>query len=182
MWEKRGEMNMTSMYPLIVGAVMLLIVGVVVLVLWKKRALIFAGKEKLMQFYFREDGKCQFRKLEAEETFLVEKKNGRRIAAWKLAYKLLLPFAGYGGIERSNVTVSYARDIIFDPFSLLKDTEKPDKSKSIAKPWIRDVAESQGYTAQQESSRKMALSTQVALLGGTVLLMAIILLIIILVV
>jgi len=169
-------------YPLIVGAVMLLIVGGVVLVLWKKRALIFAGKEKQLQLYFREDGKVQFRMLEVEDTFLVEKKNGQRIAAWKLAYKLLLPFAGYGDIKPGNVTVSYARDIIFDPFKLLKDAEKPDKSKSIAKPWIKDVAESQGYTAQQESSRKIALSTQVALLGGTVLLMAVILLIIVLVV
>ena len=129
--------------------------------------------------YFREDGRFIFQKKEVEDTFLVEKKDGKRIRAWMLSYKLQLPFAGHKDIKPDLVTMAYARDIIFDPFNSLNPSEKPDTTKEIAKPWIRDVAESQAYTAQQDSSRKMALSTVMALLGGSVLIMAVALFIVI---
>jgi len=184
-------------YGMVVIVVILLLVAVVGFVVWKKRAAIFTGKEKRGQLYFREDGKFLFRRLSVEDTFLIEKKNGNRVAAWLLAYQSQIPFAGGGGVKPNNVTISYARDIIFDPFNLLRGSQKPsafdhdaqspkgmpaEGSRAITKPWIRDIAESQTYTAQQESSRRMALTTQMALLGGAVLLMAVALIVIILVV
>lgn len=167
------------MIKLVILIVFILFLGIILFVLWRKKALVFAGKEKRTQLYFREDGKFHFRKLEVEDTFLVEKRNGKRFSAWKLAYKLQLPFAGFKDIKRDNVTVSFARDIIFDPFDVLPAAEKPDRSKNISKPWITSIAESQGYTAQHESSRKLALSTQMSLLGGAVLLMAVCLMVVI---
>ena len=134
---------------------------------------LIVGKEKRTVLLFREDGRFKFEKKEVEDTFLVEKKRGQRVRAWKMSYKLQLPFAGYGKIPRDMVTICYARDIIFDPFELLTGSEKPDKTSNIAKPWITDIAESQGYTAQQESSKQMAMTTQMSLLGTAVLVVAI---------
>jgi hypothetical protein len=125
--------------------------------------------------YFREDDKLKFEKKEVEDTFLVERRNGRAVRAWAMYYQLLLPFTGYKGIPQDEVTVAFARDIVFDPFNILPDEVKPQagklSSEQVEKPWIRDVSTSQFHKRRDESSKKMALTTQVALLGTATVLM-----------
>lgn len=131
------------------------------------------GKEKRTMLYFREDGKFKFEKKEVEDTFLVERRNGRAIRAWAMYYKLLLPFTGYKGIKSDMVTIGYARDIVFDPWDLVEAKEKPETTRIAGqeKPWIRDVATNQFHKRRDESAKKMALTTQVALLGTATVLM-----------
>ena len=133
----------------------------------------FLGKEKSMMLYFREDRKFKFEKKEVDDTFLVERRNGRAIRAWAKYYALLLPFTGYKGIPADEVTIGFARDVVFDPWDLLDARQKPETTKLMGqeKPWVRDVAVNQFHKRRDESAKKMALTTQVALLGTATVLM-----------
>ena len=93
-------------------------------------------KEKRTQLHFRDDGAFEFRRLEIEDTFLVEKKNDEIIKGWKHFYRNQFPFAGYKGIKPDQVTLSYDRDIILDPYNLVDEKDKPDKHRKIK--WFKE--------------------------------------------
>ena len=73
-----------------------------------------APKEKRTQLFFRDDGKFIFRKLEIEDTFLVEKFNKEVVKGWKHYFKLQVPFPGLKGIAADMVTMGCDRDIVLD--------------------------------------------------------------------
>lgn len=115
-------------------------------------------KEQRTQLHFRDDGTFEFRKLDIEETFLVEKdKNGEIVKGWKHFYNNQFPFAGYKGIKADQVTMSFDRDIILDPYGLIEtDKDNPNKSQKILndaavrskqgngvgiKAWLADIGE-----------------------------------------
>jgi len=130
-------------------------------------------KEQRTQLYFRDDGRFIFRKLDIENTFLVEKtKTGEASKAWMLRYKLLKRFDGFKGIGADMVTVSYARDIVFDPFSQLKVNEKPEKGKGLIKEFIKKIATSICYQHERTAKGTTFVETITLFLGVTMVLLA----------
>lgn len=130
-------------------------------------------KEKRTQLYFRDDGGFQFRKLDIEDTFLVEKNSDKEaVKAWMMRYKLLRRFNGFGSIGADMVTISYARDIVFDPFNQLNASEKPEKGKALVKDFISKIAQAKCY--QHERTAKGSLFTDkiTLFLGITMVLLA----------
>jgi hypothetical protein len=130
-----------------------------------------ASKEKRTMLYFKENGHFKFEKMEVEDTFLIERKNGRVIRAWEMLYKLMLPFQGYKNIHRDEVSLAYARDVIFDPFNILEPAERPtghiSKTSNLIGmgAWLADVTRAQEYKRQEESSKHMSIQTQLILLA-----------------
>ena len=103
-------------------------------------------KESRTQFFFRDDGKFIFRRLELEDTFLQEKKDGEIVAGWKHFFKTQFPFSGYGNITADMVTLGFSRDIILDPAGIVPKEDKPKTGKTVdgegrtlPKPWLVDV-------------------------------------------
>lgn len=124
---------------------------------------LFPGKEKRTQLYFRDDGQFQFRKLEIEDTFLVEKKDGAILRGWKHFFSLQFPFAGKRGIAADMVTLGFSRDIVLDPFDIIPSDEKPEKHKKLNdNPWVSEVAESRVYK-HQVAGQKMLLYDKITL-------------------
>ena len=131
-------------------------------------------KEKRTMLYFKENGHFKFEIKPVEDTFLLEKKNGRVVRAWEDLRKLRLPFSGWRNIPRDEVTLAHSRDVIFDPFHMLNPKEKPTGyiaklqgnsfSAGVAA-WISDITRTQQYKRQGESSKRMAQSTQALFLG-----------------
>lgn len=113
-------------------------------------------KEKRTQFHLRDDGKFELRKLDVEEACLVEKDSkGEGFRAWRHFYKLQFPFPGFGKIKADMVTLSYDRDVIFDPYNILEESEKPTKGKDINdlnRPWITEIAQAQRYKAENQQA------------------------------
>ena len=130
-------------------------------------------KEKRTQLYFRDDGSFIFRKLDIEDGFLVEKnKSGEIIKAWMMRYKLLKRFDGYGNIGADMVTISYARDIVFDPFSQLKDSETPGKGNSLIKDFVRNIAEAKCYRHEMSAKGSLFADKIVIYMGVVMVLLA----------
>jgi len=137
--------------------------------------------------YFRDDGKFTFRKLNIEDTFLVEKRGDDIIKGWKHFFKLQFPFAGLGGklaefkkgIGADMVTLGFDRDIIFDPFNQVPVTNnpnsgKPAKTDTAVKQWTAQVAESQRYKVMNKPGTSLLLDKVTLWLGiGLILLILI---------
>lgn len=140
-------------------------------------------KEKRTQLHFRDDGTFEFRRLEIEDTFLVEKKNDEIIKGWKHFYRNQFPFAGYKGIRSDQVTLSYDRDIILDPYNLVgEDKDNPemrikvvldavdgDKELKGTRAWLSDIGEARrlkmlANRAKSSSYNKVIMFLGVALL------------------
>ena len=130
-------------------------------------------KEKRTQLYFRDDGGFQFRKLDVENSFLIEKTStGEADKAWMMRYKLLKRFDGFKGIGADMVTISYARDIVFDPFNQLRINEKPEKGKALTKAFIKKIAEAICYQ-HERTAKGSTLSDKVTVfIGITMVLLA----------
>ena len=130
-------------------------------------------KERGTQLYFRDDGGFQFRKLDIEDTFLVEKNQQKEaIKAWMLRYKLLRRFDGFKSIGADMVTVSYGRDIVFDPFRQLNDSEKPEKGKALVKDFIKRIAEAKCYQHERTAKGSTLADKVVVYMGIVMVLLA----------
>jgi len=130
-------------------------------------------KEQRTQLYFRDDGGFQFRKLDVEDGFLVEKNKAREIIkAWMMRYKLLKRFDGFKSISADMVTLSFARDIVFDPFNQLKEGEKPDKGAVLVKSFVSKIAEAKCYKHEQTAKGSLFMDKLVVFLGATMILLA----------
>lgn len=131
------------------------------------------AKEKRTQLYFRDDGSFIFRKLEVEDGFLVERKNGEIIKAWMMKYNLLIRFDGAKGISSDMVTISFARDILFDPFDKLKLGEKPDKGNKLIKTFVSKIAEAKCYRHELKAKGNNMVDRIVIFMGATMVLLAV---------
>lgn len=130
-------------------------------------------KERRIQLYFRDDGGFQFRKLDVEDTFLVEKNRaGEATKAWMLRYKLLKRFDGFKNIGADMVTISYARDIVFDPFKQLNESEKPEKGKELVKEFIQKIATAKCYQHERTAKGSTFTDRITLFLGITMVLLA----------
>ena len=109
-------------------------------------------KQKRTQLYFRDDGQFQFRRLDIEDGFLVEKEQDAVVKAWLLFYKLQKRFRGYGKMGSDMVTMSFDRDIVLDPFGELNDAEKPERGNNLKKSFVKNIAEAKCY--RHEHSKK----------------------------
>ena len=119
---------------------------------------LFAGNEsKKTQLYFRDDRKFQFIKRPLLHSCLIEEKDGKYNRAWKHFYNAEIPFAGYKNISGDSVTLSFARDIILDPFNRIKTgdspNEKPRNNNDDLKNWIAKIATNMRhiYSAKRET-------------------------------
>jgi hypothetical protein len=139
--------------------------------------LMASSKEKRTMLYFKENGHFKFDKKEVEDSFLLEKKNGRVTRAWEDLRSLHLPFVGWKGIPRDEISLHHSRDVIFDPFNMIPAGENP--AKYVGKKvdghglgaWISDITQTQQYKRQEESSKKMAQTTQMILMAIPAILM-----------
>lgn len=123
-------------------------------------------KERGTQVYFQDDGSFQIRKLDIEDSFLVEKNShGKITKAWAMYFKLLKRFPGYRSIGADMVTLSYGRDIAYDPFQELDDKEKPTENGKFKKEFVRRVAESKCYRHEQEAKTSLVIDKVTLFLG-----------------
>lgn len=129
-------------------------------------------KERRTQLYFRDDGGFMFRKLDIEDGFLAEKIGKEIIKAWMMRYKLLKRFNGYKKIGADMVTLSFARDIVFDPFNQLASTEKPEKGANLIKNFVKKIAEAKCYKHEQKAKGSLLMDKIVLFEGFTMILLA----------
>lgn len=105
--------------------------------------------ERTGQLLFRDNGNFRFRQIEISEASLVEKLKGIVIKGWRHFFKLQFPFEGIKGIKAGMFTLSHERDIVYDPFNILSDQEKPEaitpQSGMFNRRGIREVAQSKCY-------------------------------------
>lgn len=142
-------------------------------------------KERRTQLYFRDDNAFQFRRLDIEDTFLVEKdKDGEIIKGWKHFYRNQFPFEGYKGIKRDQVTLSYGRDIILDPYKLIeKDEDNPQKRTKMVldavdgqkqiqgtHAWLSDVGEARRMKMLANRSKRSNYDKLMIFLGSALIL------------
>lgn len=131
-----------------------------------------APKEHRTQLFLRDDGKFIFRKMRIQDTFMVEKKGDEVIKGWKHFFRLQFPFHGYKNMKPDMVTLAFDRDIILDPFGIMKDGDKPEKNKPINEnKWISDVAETQRYKHQAKPGAQLLLNKVTIFLGVATLIM-----------
>ncbi len=140
-------------------------------------------KEQRTQLHFRDDGTFQFRRLEIEETFLVEKKDDVITRGWKHFYRNQFPFPGYKNIKADQVTLSFDRDIILDPFGIVeKEKEAPDKSKKIlgdvagdareitgVKAWLGNIGEARRLKMLANRAKKSNYNKLIMFLGSALM-------------
>lgn len=109
----------------------------------------FKSQERRTQLHFIDDGTFEFRKLDIEDTFLVERnKDGDIVRGWKHFYRNQFPFAGYKGIPRDQVTLSFDRDIILDPYGLSEnDKDNPEKRGQALAATVEGKKQLQGTPA-----------------------------------
>ena len=130
-------------------------------------------KERGTQLYFRDDGGFLFRKLDIVDGFVVDRnKSGEAVKAWMMKYKLLKRFDGYKGVGADMVTISYARDIVYDPFGQLKDREKPDKGDSLIKDFICKISTAICYKHERTAKGSVFAEKIVLFMGATMVLLA----------
>lgn len=112
-------------------------------------------KEKAFQLHFRDDNSFEFRQLDIEDTFLIEKDKEEIKRGWKHFYRNQFPFAGYKNMKRGQVTLSFDRDIILDPYGIIaNDVDNPEKREKTVidmfggetklkgtRAWLSDVGE-----------------------------------------
>lgn len=114
-------------------------------------------KEQVYQTFFREDMTFVTRKVDVEDGWKIELNEKKKaIRAFMLPYKLQRQFDGYKNVPPCNMTIDFSRDILLDPFSQLKDTEKPEKGKTksgdvLKKDMMRKIADAKCHKLEQDA-------------------------------
>jgi hypothetical protein len=138
-----------------------------------------APKEKRTQLYFRDDAKFLFRKQDIIDTFLVDKKDNAIVNGWKHFFKNQFPFAGFKNIPADMVTISFARDIIFDPYNLVSKQERPENwgqsktdlkkegtEKNSIQSWLVDVGHARRLKMIAKRAKSSSYDRLVVFLGA----------------
>jgi len=136
-------------------------------------------KERRTQLHFRDDGTFEFRRLEIEDTFLIERKGDEIIRGWKHLYRNQFPFAGYKSIKADQVTLSFDRDIILDPYNLVEgDEDNPAESAKMVldavegekeikgtRAWLSDIGEARRLKLLANRAKKSNYNRIIMFLG-----------------
>lgn len=135
-------------------------------------------KEKRTQLHFRDDGTFEFRRLEIEDTFLIERKGDEIVRGWKHLYRNQFPFAGYRSIKPDQVTLSFDRDIILDPYNLVGGEDDPAKSAKVVldavegekeikgtRAWLSDIGEARRLKLLANRAKKNNYNKIIMFLG-----------------
>jgi len=130
--------------------------------------------ERGTQLHFFDDGTFEFRKLPIEDSFLVEKDSKNNILrAWVMYFKLRKRFPGFKNIDSGMVTLSYGRNIVFDPFDQLSDSETPMVKGKFKDTFIQRVAESKCYQHEQKAKTSLVGDRLTVFMGILALLLGI---------
>lgn len=142
-------------------------------------------KEKAEQLHFRDDSSFEFRFLEIEDTFLVERDKEDIKRGWKHLFRLQFPFAGYKNMRKGQVTLSFDRDIILDPYGIIEnDRDNPEKrqEKKVmdvfgnevklkgTRAWLSDVGEARRSKIMGRRKPSQSYNRIILFLGGTLIL------------
>lgn len=138
-------------------------------------------KEEATQFHIRYDNKAEFRKLEIEAAFLVEKNQDEQVLkGWRHVFKNQFACTGYKSVKPCMVTISHDRDILFDPFNLVPDNEKPDMNELVVLPqeeenptkvrkvpqFLIDVGNAQIRKKMAQAGKQTAFNRLIIILGS----------------
>lgn len=128
--------------------------------------------EKGKVFHHRDDGAFQFIERHIEDNALIEKGNNDMwVKAWALFFKLEKDFAGYKNLKPGRVTVTYGRDIIFDPFGELGEEEKPEKGRQLIKKFIAAEAEAKCYKHEKAPTESLVFNKAVWFIGSVMVIL-----------
>jgi len=126
-------------------------------------------KEQETQLHLRDDWSFEFRRLDIENSSLLERnQRGEVPRAWVFPHKLRKRFDGIQKIRRGMLLVSCDRDIIFDPFGQMPDVEKPEQGEKLDKPFIQRIAEATIYDHARKA-RGVTVMDKVVLFVGVVM-------------
>lgn len=114
-----------------------------------------SSKRTALHFY--DDESFEFIKRTIKDTFFILKDGERVVKAWCHFFKTQFQFDGYKGISGDQVTITFDRDIFYDPYDILQPGEKPKKLDSFEKlksplqqPYISRIANSKVHEAQKQ--------------------------------
>lgn len=101
--------------------------------------------EKKTQLFFKDNGHFVFRKLDLEDSSMLDKKGSVSERAFRHSYAGEYMFGGYKNMSADAVTLGFPRDIFLDPHDKIPVTDsvsgKPDsKNKKKVAEWIAQVA------------------------------------------
>jgi len=106
--------------------------------------------EKGDQVFFRGDMKVSYRSLPIEATFLCEKnKDDDIIAGYKHFLENQFAFTGYKKLKPGMVTLSHGRDVVYDPFGIVKDNKEIDMKNMVTLPNLDEESNTQPRKAPQ---------------------------------
>ena len=122
-----------------------------------------SSQGQVRQFIAHDDHSLAIRNLPVDEGFVVEKKDGKTVAAWLHFHEQDIECTGYKGVPPGEIVLSCARDILWDPYDRVPDSENPTTGKPI----------DAGFRTMQDYSRKVAQSQQdrIDIKGGTTTIM-----------
>jgi len=132
-------------------------------------------KDNRTQLHFRDEGTFEFRTLPIEDTFLVEKVKDEIVRGWKHFYRNQFPFPGYKGMRSDLVTLSYDRDIILDPYGLVKDDrDNPEKKTVQGQPggvraWLIEIGEARRLKMMANRSKTKNYNMVIIFLGSALM-------------
>lgn len=122
-------------------------------------------KRTVLHFY--DDESFVFKKLPIKDGCFLWKEMDKYVKATCHFFKLQFAFAGYKGIPGDQVTISFDRDILYDPHNILNPDEKPDKSGFLNQKWISRIATSKIYEAMKQKPGSLFMDRVSWFLGGT---------------
>ena len=141
-----------------------------------KQSITGVAKEKGLQMLIRDDGTFLFRFMPIEDKSLIEKDgNGQQLAAYELNQTLLKDFKGNKAIslKEGPLTVSYIRDIRFDPMEETTDINVKEKgSGKLNKSFVTDRAESKMYQHAKKPPTNILFNKAVIFLGAIAVILA----------
>lgn len=130
-------------------------------------------KETTWNLHFRDDDTFQFRQVEIEKGWMIEKDaQGKATGAYMLPYKTQKQFDGFGKIPASKLTITYSRDILLDYFNQLAPAEKPEKGKGLKEKTMSAIAAATLYQHEVEAKPTSSLDKMILFTGSVAVLLA----------
>jgi len=143
-----------------------------------KEGLTGTPREKGVQMLIRDDGTFLFRNMPIEDKSLIEKDgNGQPLAAYELNQTLLKDFKGTKTkgmtLPPGPLTVSYIRDIRYDPMNETHDVNEKEKGAGkLNKTFVKDRAEAKIYQHAKKPPTNILFNKAVVMLGIVTILLA----------